>query len=181
MGGASDNRGGGGIQAKPVLVFVGAYILFEALLIVAGMSGVLAPYMAFLARTTGSVCNWTGAPNTVEASQIYLANRILLINLDCTGLFVVAVFSALILAYPCSTRHKLLGLLIGIPVLLAVNLTRLIAAAQVAVRWPGSFAFMHDLVFQVGMVLVAVLIWAIWIGGATRGEKPLPDETDPAT
>lgn len=163
------------VRAKPVLVFIGFYVLFEVLLIAAGMLGVLAPYMAFLARTTGSVCSVTGVPNTVVAAQVYLANRILLINLDCTGLFVVAVFSALILAYPCGWSDKLLGLLIGVPTLLAVNLVRLIAAAQIAVRWPDSFAFMHDLVFQVGMVLAAVLIWAVWIGRVTRAVSPQPD------
>jgi archaeosortase B (VPXXXP-CTERM-specific) len=171
---ASNEAGRMRSRIVPAVVFVVVYALFESVVIWLSLAGALVPVANLIARVTGTLAGMTGVPNTVLGNDVFLSNRVLLISLECTGLFILGVFGALVLAYPASWGSRLVGLAVGIPVLIAANLLRLVAAAHVAVDFPEAFTIVHDYVFQVGMVLVAVGLWAAWM----RTSRP-PGETAP--
>ncbi len=150
------------------LRFVAYLLVFTAVLTPIDTSGGLDGVM----RATASVSTWlitlTGIQATQSGTLIYLSNRILAIDTACTAVYLVAMFSALILAYPVKWSSRLLGVLAGIVVILGINLIRIVAVAHVSIRASGSFSFIHDYLFQVGMMLVVVMLWAIWLKLARR-------------
>ncbi len=143
-------------------------LVFTAVLTPIDTSGGLQGVM----RATANASTWLIALTGIQATQtgalIHLSNRILAIDTACTAVYLVAMFSALILAYPVKWSSRLLGVLAGVVVILGINLARIVAVAHVSIRASGSFDFIHDYLFQVGMMLVVVMLWAIWLKLARR-------------
>jgi exosortase/archaeosortase family protein len=112
-----------------------------------------------------------GVSAVQSGTLIVLANRTLSIDLPCSAIFIVALYAALVLAYPVSPVQRLRGLALGIPIILVFNVARIVAAAQVALSLPNAFDFFHDYLFQSGMVLVTAVVWASWLSLARRDAR----------
>ena len=80
---------------------------------------------------------------------------------ECTGIFSIIVYCSVIFAYPTSLRNKTIGL-IGIPILYALTLVRLISTALVGVFIPSLFDFFHTYLWQVFLIVFVVLLFLIW-------------------
>jgi len=80
---------------------------------------------------------------------------------ECTGIFSIIVYTSSIFAYPTSLRNKTIGL-IGIPILYALTLVRLISTALVAVFIPSMLDFFHTYLWQVFLIVFVVLLFLIW-------------------
>jgi exosortase/archaeosortase family protein len=153
-----------GSLAVVTAVFVLLFSVFAFAVLFAGASGYLGWLMTWTTRAAGFLIVSFGIPATILGNQIHLATRTLQIDIDCTAILIVALYASLVIAYPLSIRTRLLALLVGIPVIAVVNLLRLLGVA-VAVEHlgPAAFAFVHDFLFKVGMVLVVVGLWAGWL------------------
>jgi len=80
---------------------------------------------------------------------------------ECTGIFSIIVYCSIIFAYPTSLRNKLVGL-IGIPILYALTLVRLVTTALVGVFIPSMLDFFHTYLWQVFLIVFVVLLFLIW-------------------
>jgi archaeosortase B (VPXXXP-CTERM-specific) len=120
------------------------------------------------ARVSATLMSATGVHAVLSGTLIRIPNRILAIDLACTGITIVALYCALILAYPVRWSYRLLGIAIGVPAILLANLVRIVAAAHVSATAPSAFTFVHVYLFQVGMVLVVAFIWAGWLSLGRR-------------
>jgi len=80
---------------------------------------------------------------------------------ECTGIFSIIVYTSIILSYPTSVRNKMVGL-IGIPILYALNVIRLISTALVGVFIPSMLDFVHTYLWQVFLIVFVVLLFLIW-------------------
>lgn len=81
---------------------------------------------------------------------------------DCNGAWAHLIFLASILAYPASWKQKLLGLTIGEPLLLLLNIFRVASLFVVGVYLPSLFRPMHVYVWQfliIGLALVLLFVW----------------------
>ena len=154
---------------KVAVAFAVIYAVLHATLYALTYWGYLEPVMKLTADITGACSNATGLTATVQGNDVVLASRILRIDPDCTGITLMIMYSALVLAYPLSTKRKLLGLVIGIPVIAAANLARLFAVAQLSgVLSDNVFFFVHDYLFKVLMVAVVIVLWALYLASARR-------------
>ena len=54
--------------------------------------------------------------------------------------------TAAILASPGAMRRKVIGLAVGVPILIALNLTRLVHLFSLGVYHPEAFTLAHDIV-----------------------------------
>ena len=146
------------------LFFVLIYAVLQSILWAVGYFGYLDPVMAGTASVTGVCSSLTGVPATVSGNQIFLATRTLRIDPDCTAIAPILIFVALVLAHPASPRHKLIGVLVGVPALLLVNLARLIAVAQLSAPLADkAFFFVHDYLFKIAMVVAVMAAWGIYL------------------
>jgi exosortase/archaeosortase family protein len=121
---------------------------------------------AATAASAASLIQLSGVPATLSGITVQLPNRVLGIGSDCTAIYVVTLFSALLLAYPVRWSVRLLGITLGTLAIVAANFLRLVLVAHISVFAPAYFGFAHDFLFQVGMVLVALAAWVAWLSFA---------------
>jgi exosortase/archaeosortase family protein len=92
------------------------------------------------------------------------------ITLGCTGLLPAAVLAVAILASPAAWGAKRRGLLVGIPLVLAVNLLRLVHLFYLGIHAPRHFVLAHTLLWEGTMVLFTFVTWALWTRWADQRE-----------
>jgi len=127
------------------------------------------PVLEFTARLTGACANATGVAATVAGNDVILATRALRIDPDCTGITLVMIYAALVLAYPLNWKRKVLGLSLGVPVILVANLARLLGVAQLSgLLSDRPFLFVHDYLFKIVMMAVVIAAWAVYLSAARR-------------
>ena len=152
---------------KIAVRFFVIFALLQTGLWLLAYNGLLDPLLALTADMTGSCSNATGVQATVAGNDVYLASRILRIDPECTGLSIAIVYAALVLAYPLSSRDKLMGICLGLPVLFVANMIRLTAVAQLSGRLEDdAFLFVHDYLFKIGMVIIVILVWGAYLSWA---------------
>lgn len=154
---------------RVALVFFATYAALQAAIWWFALRGHLDSFIEMTTVVAGACVTGTGIAATIAGNQIQLASRILQIDLDCTGISLAAVYSALVVAYPLSARRKALGLAVGLPVLALANFVRLTAVAHLSERLGhDAFSFVHDYLFMIGMVTVVVALWGGYLALARR-------------
>jgi exosortase/archaeosortase family protein len=146
--------------------------------IVLAMSGVAPPLVA-LAPLTGLVASLVQAmlhPLGIEAVRaggtLYVPGVFgYEITVGCTGLVAGAVLTVAIVASPGARAAKTWGLLVGVPLVLAVNLLRLAHLFYIGIHAPWRFALAHSVVWEGAVVLVTFGVWLAW----TRWSAPAGD------
>jgi exosortase/archaeosortase family protein len=89
----------------------------------------------------------------------------------CTGLLPGVTFIVCVMAYPGSLKSKWPGIVIGVPVLLAVNYLRLVNLFYIGVHFPGAFGLAHEVIWE-GLLAVAFIgLWLSWIGWSNNRQS----------
>ncbi len=96
-----------------------------------------------------------------EIPGIKLNSQIILIGEACTAWRSIFAFLALVVASPCSWKSKRRALL-GIPVIYAVNILRLVGICLVALCIPSIVEFVHTILWREGLMLVIFALWYYW-------------------
>jgi exosortase/archaeosortase family protein len=90
------------------------------------------------------------------------------ITVGCTGLLPAVVLAAAILASPGTLDAKRRGLSVGVPLVLAVNLLRLVHLFYLGIHAPRVFVLAHSLVWEATLVLCTFVTWLVWTRWAAR-------------
>lgn len=80
----------------------------------------------------------------------------------CTATLVMATYAAAVIAYPAGRRDRLLGVVVGVPVLLVVNLARLVSLGWVGLHAHNAFDAVHLYWWQVFYVAGTGALWFAW-------------------
>jgi exosortase/archaeosortase family protein len=121
------------------------------------------------AAVSGAAARGIGLNATVSGSVISLPSRSLVIDIQCTAVALLAIYIALVLAYPVGARMRILAVAVGIPVLVAANIARIVGVAVASEHLVGrTFYMVHDYLFESVMVLVVLMMWAVWLSFARR-------------
>lgn len=140
-----------------------------------GLYGLLAPVEGWTAGATRWLLAWSGIE--VERAGTILSHPggfACNVGYRCTGLVVAAFLAMGLLALPLGWRTRARGLIVGVPLVLAANLARLVSLFYVGVHRRDLFDVAHLVLWELAMVLV---ILGVWIGcAASRGERP-PEAT----
>jgi exosortase/archaeosortase family protein len=138
------------------------------------MGPALVPLRTLTAQATLGLIHWAGMEAIREASAIYHPGGFAYeISRGCLGLVPVGVLAVSVLAHPGSLRPKLTGLALGVPLLVGLNLVRLVHLFYLGVRQPGLFHFAHQVVWQAVIVAAVFVLWLGWTGCAARWRKHL--------
>ena len=89
------------------------------------------------------------------------------IGAECTGLSLLALLLAFVVAYPAPARARLTGLALGALVLFVANIVRLVSCAYVMRYRPEWFTATHEYVWQIGLVGLTFALIALWARGVT--------------
>jgi archaeosortase B (VPXXXP-CTERM-specific) len=87
---------------------------------------------------------------------------------ECTGLYTSIIYFSIIGAYPARAGEKLLGVLVGIPAIHALNLVRMVFISLVLFHRPDLFELFHGYLWQVGFVIFMLLLVIVWMWKVVR-------------
>jgi len=122
----------------------------------------MVPAQTVLAQGSATAANWFGADAEVDGTVIRTDNAALEINHECTGIFVLLVYTMFVLAYPAPWRNRLSGAVTGWVTLNLVNVARLVVLTVIASRYPDWFAYFHEYFFQGLFIALLAILASIW-------------------
>lgn len=149
--------------------------LISLLFSLGGMHRALLPVQRWMAWFAASGAQLFGAGATVADTIIRTEHAALDINHECTGIFVLLVYTMFVLAYPAPWRQRLRGTLVGWVTLLAINLARLVILTAIASQKPAWFAYFHEIFFQglfIGILAILATVWTEQVRRATLHRVP---------
>lgn len=84
---------------------------------------------------------------------------------ECGAIEAMAIFFSAIIAFPTRWWKRILGTLIGIPLLYLVNIMRLTCLGYIGAWDNGGeiFSFAHEYVWQGLYIIFVVAIWLLWV------------------
>ena len=130
---------------------------------------ILAPLTALTVRTTLILIHWIGMEAVQQANLIMHPGGFSYeIYYQCTGFLPAAFLTLSILCYPGHLRLKLLGVVIGLPIMFFLNLVRLVHLYYIGVHSPGFFGVAHNVLWE-GFLIAATL--GIWMGWMTWSDR----------
>lgn len=132
----------------------------------------LLPLQEFLAKSATAGANLAGAGATVRGTIIRTDHAALDINHECTGIFVLLVYTVFVLAYPAPWRNRLSGAAVGWLTLNAVNVARLVLLTVIASSKPQWFAYFHEYFFQGLFIALLAILASIWTEQVRRATQP---------
>jgi exosortase/archaeosortase family protein len=136
--------------------------------------GMLETPAGLVASLTRTVLNWLGLATLRAGTVLYLPGGFSYdVTIGCTGLLPVAVLAVGILASPGSAAAKRRGLAVGVPLLMAINLLRLVHLFWIGAKAPNYFDLAHSYLWEATLVLctfITWLLWSRWAAGTGQGE-----------
>jgi archaeosortase B (VPXXXP-CTERM-specific) len=142
---------------------------------IGGLHQRMGPVQQAMASLVGAGANLLGADAAVEGTIIKSPHAALEINHECTGVFVLLVYGAFVLAYPAPWSHRLSGIAMGFGTLTAINIARLIVLTLIASRYPEWFGYFHEYFFQglfIALLAILASVWTEQVRRATIGRLP---------
>lgn len=102
------------------------------------------------------------------------ADAILTVKPFCTAFDYSWFLIAAIVAFPARFGQKLLGLAIGVPLLLVLNVLRISSLYWTGITFPWHFGFMHEQFWAVLLnfsTICCAVFWMMWIKRTNRHEN----------
>ena len=160
--------------------FAGILILFSAVFVMGfffvewlAQTGALAAYARSIAAQTSALCSLFHIPHALDGLVITTQARQLIIVAECTAIFLMITYVALVVAYPFSLAIKALALLGGLIFIYLLNLARLVLTVALSDHVSdATFNFMHNIFFQGFMVMILLVMWAMLLSFDKTGHLP---------
>jgi exosortase/archaeosortase family protein len=122
---------------------------------------VLVSYLSAVARVSAWVLRVFGEPIIVDDTTVQ-GRFSFIVVLDCGALDAQAFFAAAVLGFPARIRDRLFGLCLGLALLFAANIARLVALYFVALHSVALFHVMHEEVMVLAMIALVCAVFFIW-------------------
>lgn len=126
------------------------------------------PYVHFVASVSPAI----ETAGTRSARPMQRKSFNFIVVPDCGAIPTMAIFFSAVLAFPTRWRKRLIGIGVGIPMLYAVNISRLSMLAVLGALDPTRdrkwFTFVHEYVWQGVFLLFVVAVWMLWVEFVVR-------------
>jgi exosortase H (IPTLxxWG-CTERM-specific) len=152
----------------PILFFVAIVALLIVLFYIVYRNpwvenSIFTPLVNLYAKLSGGLLAMFGFKNTVSADLIYSSQFSVSVKKGCDAAEPMAIFIAGIVAFPAMIKRKLIGLGLGLTILFLLNIVRIVTLYLMGIYFPDLFEAMHLAVWQVVFILIAVLLWFLWL------------------
>jgi exosortase H (IPTLxxWG-CTERM-specific) len=128
------------------------------------------------AMLSGGILGLIGLENTRFGTLVQFRAGGMEVISECSGVYVAILFAAGVLAFPAAWRAKLKGVVLGVLVIFAINVLRLVTLGAIIARKREWLPLFHEYLWQVLFILVVAGLYLLWI------ERMVPRERlDPAT
>ncbi|CBH23640.1 conserved hypothetical protein, membrane [Salinibacter ruber M8] len=160
--------------AKAVAIYGAWYVLYDLWLL---PDGRLDAWVSQTVVHAGQmVLSGVGIEAVANGRSIELARASGIRIVDgCNGLATIGLFAGFVLAFPGSTRRRLLFIPLGVGVIYLANVARVSLLAGLQVYWPPAFEFVHDLGAPAFFHLIVFGLWVLWANYGSPSESPASD------
>ena len=118
--------------------------------------------------------NGFGASTEVVGKTVSFNGFNVIVIAECAGLLEFMMFAAAVIAYPARWGSRLIGLLIGIPILFGFNVLRIMSLLVIGKYEPTLFHFAHIYLWQGTLVLLIGGLWLAWVRFVVHGNDRAP-------
>jgi len=125
--------------------------------------GIIKPFTAFLANAVTAIINVFGARAWTEGTIVRSPTYSINVAMGCDGIEASSLFLAGVLAFPTSWRAKLIGIALGIPLIQAINVARLVGLYYAGANLPSIVEGLHVYVAQTIVILLSTAILIFWL------------------
>ncbi|HWR20753.1 MAG TPA: exosortase H [Verrucomicrobiae bacterium] len=148
---------------RAYLTFFVCIIVFYTLLRTSIMREIIGhPLALAFAAVSGFILNLLSLKTTASGTLLQVEGFAARVDDVCTGVFVVAIYCAAVLAYPSQIKEKLKGVLLGTSVIFSLNLIRVVSLMFIGRFFPSFFETAHLLIWQSLIIFAALLAWIYW-------------------
>lgn len=164
---------------RPILRFVG---VFAALIIPATIfyygyfkeTDIYRSYLCLNADASAAVLRLLGTPARANGISVRAETPAfgLTVAQGCDAIQPAMLFLCAVLASPVALKAKWPGILIGVPLLLLLNLTRIITLFYIGAYFPNLFEIMHIDVWQALFIALALFFWLTWASWVKKRRTP---------
>ena len=133
----------------------------------------LDPWVELTVRMTVALLHFLGVEALRAGSQIHHPGGFAYeIYYRCTAMLPAALLAALTFASTACLRRKILGMALGVSVLIALNLIRLVHLYHLGVHRPDLFEVSHGVVWELILIMATLGLWWLWGRWAIRSQAP---------
>lgn len=148
---------------KAYITFFMYILVLYTLLRTSVMREIIGQPLALAFTTVGGfVLNLLSLKATASGTTLQVEGFAAKIDDVCTGVFVVAIYCAAVLAYPSQMKEKLKGVLLGASVIFSLNLVRVVSLMYIGRYFPSFFETAHLLIWQSLVIFAALVAWLYW-------------------
>ncbi len=115
------------------------------------------------ASVTAFLLSLFGYPASASGQMCSVGSLVIQIIPECTGVFEIIVFSAVLLAYPAPWRKKLLGIVAGLVILTFLNLLRLLILGMIGFSNQELMEWIHLYLWQLTLIAFVVGLFFAWL------------------
>ena len=119
---------------------------------------------------TATLINWFAPAEAirVDGRSLTTSNSVLRITRGCEGVEMLLLLTAGILAFPTSTRHRARGFCVGLVIVYALTIARLVLLHFTLRYCPHAWNMLHGLVLPLGPVVLIALYFLHWSAAGTK-------------
>ena len=147
------------------LVFVAVLVALFAFELTPPGQAIVQPWTGFIAKVSASTIRAFDG-DAISAGKMIVSQKAatgVSIEAGCNGVEAMLVLIAAIVAFPASWKSKLLGIVIGIVAIQALNILRIVSLFYLN-QWDAQwFEWAHLYVWQSLIMLDALIVWLLWI------------------
>jgi exosortase/archaeosortase family protein len=145
------------------IILCGIGILWGVTNLPWAIENLLEPLSAGLAWLVTGILQIFGEPVLQVGLVIKGPSANMVITPAGTGIFQIVILSTVIFAWAINTKKKWVGILLGIFILTAVNVLRIVTIYYCTLTIPDWIPFIEGIFWQGIMVLLVPLFWMYWI------------------
>ncbi len=161
---------------RKVFIFATKLLILSFLMYIISLNVNFLPMQEASAEFTDNALNALNIPTEREKIRIGVQGKDFLITEDCTAWKGMFFFLSLVIASGSTLKKTVKGLAVGIPVIYALNLLRILLLILFTVQLgPHIYDLLHTFLWQTGMVVSVFILWVMWL---RRGNFLTKDTTD---
>jgi exosortase/archaeosortase family protein len=124
-----------------------------------------------------NISNWIllilGQGTRASSESIFSSDFSIQIKKGCDAIAPMILYTLSILFFPVKWKHKPKGILIGILLLFALNILRIVTLFLTGKYIPSIFDMMHTDIWQILFIVFTLYLWLIWLRKVNAEEENL--------
>ena len=152
-------------------------LLYYSVSITHLLDSAVSGYLIATARISNAILHLLGENSQVTASTIWSSKHAITVLPLCSALELVWFVCAVVISFPASFFRKVVGLLVGISLIFALNLLRVASLFYVGVHYHSYFDTVHENVWPAPLIISTIIICAVWIKWARNETQTETDVT----